>query len=165
MSPGPTDPKSSPSQQCCPVAHLSGMMIRPKSLAILAFPYTRGFNDLVEGSKFCVPTYVSLTPCRRRATPKTHAVRTFPNCFTSFRSSSCIVVSKDGSNRSSFFGCSNCSEAKTHPNYAVFNSLRFSPLGALLEVPTNLPGGRWDLFKDGLFLGFLRYDTKNMFTF
>lgn len=26
-------------------------------------------------------------------------------------------------------------EAKTHPNYAVFNVLRFSPLGALLEVP------------------------------
>ena len=26
-------------------------------------------------------------------------------------------------------------EAKSHPNYAVFNVLRFSPLGALLEVP------------------------------
>ncbi|CAE7556269.1 unnamed protein product [Symbiodinium sp. CCMP2456] len=25
--------------------------------------------------------------------------------------------------------------AKTHPNYALFNSIRFSPLGALLEVP------------------------------
>ena len=30
-----------------------------------------------------------------------------------------------------------CAKAKTHPNYAVFNILRFSPLGALLEVPAH----------------------------
>ncbi|CAL1153147.1 unnamed protein product, partial [Cladocopium goreaui] len=33
--------------------------------------------------------------------------------------------------------------AKTHPNYAVFNSLRFSPLGALLEVSTCVAQLQW----------------------